>query len=49
MMQKHGNIASEVGELLVIHLQGGELAPPVQQSDWSEFTTMVQYIIIYHI
>ena len=41
-MQKHGNIASEVGELILIHLQGGELennSPPIQQSDWSIVTS----------
>ena len=43
-MQKHGNVASEVhvGELILIHLQGGELeinSPPVQQSDWSIVTS----------
>ena len=44
-------IASEVGELILIHLQGGELeinSPPIQQSDWSIVTSHgTIYIIRY--
>ena len=38
-MDGAGNIALELGELILIYLQGGELeinSPPIQQSDWSE-------------
>ena len=44
-MQKHNNIASEVGELKIIHLQGSVLeisSPHIQQCDWSIVSTMVQ-------